>query len=730
VKPRQAGRLNAVACAAVLAVIAATGASVRGQDQPPVFRTATWLVEVPVIVRDGKGAFVPGLTIEDFEIAEDGRPQTIQALYVAAGPRPGASGGAASAVRQPGELRAADRTFLFLFDMGHLSPGSLTRARDALTQFATARLLASDLSGMAAVGGTTLVQIGPDHAALVEEVQRLRPRGDAVARDREFKTWPRLMAALEAAQVARGDARALEAAIERNCLERDMDCTPMPRGSLETEANRSLVEGQLRAKAHDYIHESRAAARTSLAVLDQASRALSQLPGRKTVIWFTEGSGSDEAAEHARTVVSRAAEAGVVVYAVDPRGLSAKLGDLHDVEISELGWEAVRGMTADLPNFMAAGTGGLYIRNENRMDRVLQRIEEDTSTYYVLGYAAEPDGAGGEFRRIRVRVKRPGLNVRARHGYAAPRASMVAGAVRRPSALEAGRGMPAPLAMLPSRPRLPGGLQRHAVFPETTPAERPPAEGHPGAGAEVPAAERPFMGRLTGAGTTETTTMRLRPDAARQVEALAGGVMGPGAAHAAIGWRAYERGDLEAALEPLAKASETADARPWVLYALGMTQAGLGRLDEALASWERVRAGAPAFEAVYLDLAATYVHLSDLTRALDVLRDAERRWPASADVHNGLGVIHVRRGALDEAIEAFTRAAASAPADSLAQFNLARAYDLRYARSQRYVSSQRRWTTTGGDRRKAIEHYETYLQMGGPHAAEVRNALLRLGWSK
>jgi VWFA-related protein len=724
VKQRHAGTLNTVACVAVLAVIVAM-ASVRGQDQPPVFRTATSLVEVPVIVRDGKGAFVPGLTIEDFEIAEDGRPQTIQALYVAAGPRHGASAGAA------GELRAADRTFLFLFDMGQLSPGSLTRARDAVTQFATARLLASDLSGMAAVGGTTLVQIGADHAALVEEVKRLRPRGDAVARDREFKAWPRLMAALEAAQVAQGAARALDAAIERNCLERDMDCTPMPRGSHETEANRSYVEGQLRAKARDYVHESRAAARTSLAVLDQASRALSQLPGRKTVIWFTEGSGSDEAAEQARTVVSRAAEAGVVVYAVDPRGLGAKLGDMHDVEISELGWEAVRGMTGDLPNFMAAGTGGLYIRNENRMDRVLQRIEEDTSTYYVLGYAAEPGGAGGEFRRIRVRVKRPGLNVQARHGYAAPRASMVAGVEGGPSALEAGRGMPAPLAMLPSRPRLPGGLQRHAVFPETTPAaERPPAEGHPGAGAEVPVAGRSLSGRLTGAGTTGTTTMRLRPDAARQVEALAGGAIGPGADLAAVGWRAYERGDLEAALEPLAKAGETADPRPWVLYALGMAQAGLGRLDDALVSWERVRAGAPAFEAVYLDLAATYVHLSDLTRALDVLRDAERRWPASADVHNGLGVIHVRRGALDEAIEAFTRAAASAPADSLAQFNLARAYDLRYARSQRYVSSQRRWTTTGGDRRKAIEHYETYLQMGGPHAAEVRNALLRLGWSK
>ncbi|MDQ3420475.1 MAG: tetratricopeptide repeat protein, partial [Acidobacteriota bacterium] len=119
----------------------------------------------------------------------------------------------------------------------------------------------------------------------------------------------------------------------------------------------------------------------------------------------------------------------------------------------------------------------------------------------------------------------------------------------------------------------------------------------------------------------------------------------------------------------LSKAALKPDVRPWVLYALGMSQAGLGRQAEALASWERVRQAAPDFEPVYMDLADTYGQLSDLTRALGVLREAEKRWPKSADVQTAIGVIHVHRGALDEGISKLTLATTLAPDDPLVQLN-------------------------------------------------------------
>ena len=87
-----------------------------------------------------------------------------------------------------------------------------------------------------------------------------------------------------------------------------------------------------------------------------------------------------------------------------------------------------------------------------------------------------------------------------------------------------------------------------------------------------------------------------------------------------------------------------------------------------------VRKGAPDFEPVYTDLADTYAAESDLTTALAIVRDAQKRWPESAEVHSAIGVIHVRRGAVDEGIESLEKVVALTPDDPLAHLNLARAY--------------------------------------------------------
>ena len=129
-----------------------------------------------------------------------------------------------------------------------------------------------------------------------------------------------------------------------------------------------------------------------------------------------------------------------------------------------------------------------------------------------------------------------------------------------------------------------------------------------------------------------------------------------------------------------------------------------------------------------MDLADAYVQVRDYTKALQVLRESESRWPSNPDVHNAVGVIHIRRGALDRAIDAFARAAAVAPGEGLAHFNLGRAYEMRFVRSRRYVSSQQRWVGSDEDRQKAAEHYARYVELGGPYASEAHEALSRLEW--
>jgi tetratricopeptide (TPR) repeat protein len=224
--------------------------------------------------------------------------------------------------------------------------------------------------------------------------------------------------------------------------------------------------------------------------------------------------------------------------------------------------------------------------------------------------------------------------------------------------------------------------------------------------------------------------VRLRPDASERVAELSRGELASADALARKGWEAYQRGDVEGAIAPLAEAAAGPDAKPWVVYTLGLSQLALGRAPDAVVSWERVRRAAPDFQPVYIDLADTYVRLSEETNALAVLRDAEARWPAEPEIHNAVGVIHVRRGALDDAVAAFAKAAAAAPTEPLAYFNLGRAYELRFARGQRYVSSQRRWTASEDDRRKAAESYQRYLAIGGPYATQAAEALNRLEWAR
>jgi tetratricopeptide (TPR) repeat protein len=246
----------------------------------------------------------------------------------------------------------------------------------------------------------------------------------------------------------------------------------------------------------------------------------------------------------------------------------------------------------------------------------------------------------------------------------------------------------------------------------------------------VPAYEPPAAGTIVASPTTAPAgSVRLRPGATERVEALSGGEAAARSEVAQKGWAAYQRGDVEAALPLLAEAAAEPHARPWVLYTLGLSQAAVGRGADAAATWERVRAAAPEFTDVYIDLADTYAQLSNLTKSLAVLRDAEARWPTNTEIHNAVGVIHVRRGALDDAIEAFSKAAAAAPGEALAYFNLGRAYEMRFVRSRRYVSSQRRWTAPEGDRQKATEHYRKYLEIGGPYAIQANEAINRLAWA-
>jgi VWFA-related protein len=677
------------------------------QQPPPKFRSGVQLIEVDARVFDKDGKFITDLTKDDFEVLEDGAPQRIDAMYLVTGPGAGAPvtpaapavPGAPDRIPEP-PAPVAPQTWVFYFDLNHLTPGTgFDRAKKAVEDFIALRFKDGDLAGILAgekMVGNRLTSVRKE---LLNGLKEVKPRSDRRNFMNELtQDWPRFLDEEEAIRVARNQQDVVDRVIKRACVDDPSSCE-------------KLDEPAVRSKGTRFQQDIHRASMQTLTSINALASGLSKILGPKTVVLLSDGMVVQDIETTLRSVVGQTARAGARIYAIDVRGLNrAGNAGIIDQRYSyepEAAGVRFDGL-ADGTNSLAIDTGGLMIRNENNIGRALDRIADDAGRYYVLAYQPANTNFDGKYRAIHVRVKREGLRVRARKGYLALEPSRMT----RPQPITAPEPevSPAPPFGSPSPPEWPAAV--------------------PGLPVRLPAPP-PVMGTRTAAESAAVPgALRMRPDAERRVRELSAGDPASADKLGAEGWAAYQRGDLEAAIGPLTQAAAQPGVRPWVLYALGLSQGALGHPREAIATWERVRAAVPEFEPVYIDLAATHASLSDLTSALAVLRDAEQRWPNDPEVHNAIGVIHFRRGALDEAIAAFTKATVATPEDALAYLNLGRAYELRFARSRRYVTSQRRWVVDEDDRRKGIQNYQAYIRIGGPYVQAANDGLQRLEWSK
>jgi hypothetical protein len=69
---------------------------------------------------------------------------------------------------------------------------------------------------------------------------------------------------------------------------------------------------------------------------------------------------------------------------------------------------------------LAAGTDGLMIPADGNLGQGLQRMAQDVTAHYLLGYYSTNTKADGKIRTIKVRLKKDGSVVRARTFYRAP----------------------------------------------------------------------------------------------------------------------------------------------------------------------------------------------------------------------------------------------------------------------------------------------------------------------
>ncbi len=191
-----------------------------------------------------------------------------------------------------------------------------------------------------------------------------------------------------------------------------------------------------------------------------------------------------------RTIVDEANRANASFYPVDPRGLvvfDEPIVPLVGVGVNPL---TITKVPLDQDNArvtarstslrrLAEGTDGLALVGTNNIAPGLRRIVDDLSSYYLLGYYSSGK-LDGKFHSISVRVKRPGVSVRARRGYLAPSlADVTRAAPKAPSMAAPSAEMAIATAASAAVSKLPGAVRDQPFRIHVTAGWRPGADGRP-----------------------------------------------------------------------------------------------------------------------------------------------------------------------------------------------------------------------------------------------------------
>ena len=391
------------------------------QAETPVFRSDINFVRVDVIVNDRQGNLVHDLKQEDFEVTEDGKPQTIQTFKLI-----NVSEDAGVGTDPPREVRniieeateaARDdvRKFAIFLDDYHVRLENSMRAREHIARFVEGQLNPKDLAGiMYPLWSINDVLLARNRRQLAGAIREFTGRKyDYTPRNAFEERYVHYVPTVEAERIRNQvSLSALKGLIIRL-------------GGL-SEGRKAILlisEGYtntLPVQMNDQIATCNGGAcgNQPRPRPDRVGAGTSPMEQRMAAQDFFMQA---DMMSDLKMVIDLANRNNVAIYPVDPRGLAP-----FEFDLSTAGQAAVSltnntkmlDNTMDTLRVLADETDGKAILNTNDMDRGLRQIVRDTSAYYLLGYTSAVQ-TDGKFHKINVRLKRPGLQVRARPGYVA-----------------------------------------------------------------------------------------------------------------------------------------------------------------------------------------------------------------------------------------------------------------------------------------------------------------------
>jgi VWFA-related protein len=393
-------------------------------NQPPVFRSGINFVRVDVILTDKTGTPIADLQPTDFDVVEDGKPQKIETFKFIK-----LDGGVSESIKAPvREIRtdydeeneaARDdvRLFAVFLDDYHVRRGSSLSVRKQLATFVENNLGPSDMIGvMYPLESTASVRMTRNHSAVMRGLQQFSGR--------KFEYEPKNQFEETYAHYPTETVERIRNQVSLSALK----ALIVHMGSLK-EGRKALI---LVSEGYTNI------------IPPQMRNADSQMPGLGNPAYGNPQAGVNDPNEDRaswiagldmdsdlRDVFDTANKNNVAIYAVDPRGLPGFEFDINEGVNIQTDSTYLRS-TMDTLRVLAENTDGRAIVNRNDIATGMKQITRDQSAYYLIGYNSSQAPADGKFHEIKVRVKRPGVQVRARKGYWALNAEQAARALAPP----------------------------------------------------------------------------------------------------------------------------------------------------------------------------------------------------------------------------------------------------------------------------------------------------------
>ena len=435
--------LSATLTLSVSSPLALSKSQADGTEHPPNIRTNVRQVLVPVVVVDKKGHYVTDLKPSDFQVFEDGSPETIVAFSTnnvdaaSASAKPGTQqpNGSKTAAPAPAQSEPVRRTYLIILDTLHSSFSNFVRVRKALEKFFEQEPDGDSQYALMALGRQIqIVQDSTRDPALVLNKLRDKQAQKTIQESESSNT------AFEAGRFTE--------LVSAYCAACGCVTIPVvPEQAPWCAMRQTAVQSFLKR----YGERTFLLNEDFLQQLKRLVDAAASMPTARTIIFISDGFNRFPGQElygilqgfgpntssfsfnprdtqpELDSILKVAVRYDVKFYTIDSRGLyttASFAGSSLDVSHCGVTPSSVDRQTVsiaiqntDALAQLARETGGLFFENNNDILKGIRRAFADGREAYVLAYVPKDKPFDGKYRKIRVKVKEKGLSVNAKPGY-------------------------------------------------------------------------------------------------------------------------------------------------------------------------------------------------------------------------------------------------------------------------------------------------------------------------